>query len=68
MHTVQTFILRLLVDPARPEVLQGALQAVPDGKPQPFDNEVALLAPFRRHIAAAEAKAAKPIEPKDEAV
>lgn len=44
MRTVQTFILRLLVDPAEPDALRGALQPVPEGEAQPFIDEKALLA------------------------
>lgn len=68
MRTVQTFILRLLVDPAEPEGLRGALQLIPEGEVQPFADEAALLAILRQHIAAAGATAVKPIKPEDEEV
>jgi hypothetical protein len=48
VRTIQTFILRLLVDPAEPDTLRGALQPVPEGKPQPFVGEQELLALLRR--------------------
>lgn len=43
MRTIQTFILRLLIDPDEPEVLRGALQPVPEGDSQPFVGEQELL-------------------------
>lgn len=43
MRTVQTCILRLLIDPDAPGVLQGALQALPEVDSHPFVNEQALL-------------------------
>ncbi len=43
MHTVRTFILRLLVDPDEPRALRGSLQPVPEGEAQPFADEGALL-------------------------
>lgn len=48
MHTVQTFILRLLIDPAEPGALRGALRPMPDGDPHPFADEQALLACLHR--------------------
>jgi len=48
VRTVRTFILRLLVDPAEPDALRGALQPVPEGEAQPFADEQALLALLRR--------------------
>ncbi len=48
MRTVQTFILRLLVDPAEPEVLRGALQPLPEGEAKLFANESTLLEVLRR--------------------
>lgn len=48
MHTIRTFILRLLVDPAEPETLRGALQALPEGEPERFAGEQALLTLLRR--------------------
>lgn len=48
MRTVRTFILRLLVDPAEPQALRGALQPVPEGEARPFADEQALLALLRR--------------------
>lgn len=51
MHTIRTFILRLLVDPAEPEALRGELRALPEGKAEPFPDEQTLLALLRRLIA-----------------
>jgi len=48
MRTVQTFILRLLVDPDEPEALRGDLRAIPEGEAQPFPDEQALLALLRQ--------------------
>ncbi|MCX8006111.1 MAG: hypothetical protein N2688_14340 [Burkholderiaceae bacterium] len=67
MRTVQTFILRLLVDPAEPKALRGALQPLPEGEVQFFQDENALLALLRRHAAVLGAIAAQPIEPEEEA-
>jgi hypothetical protein len=44
MRSVQTFILRLLVDPAMPDELRGAVEPVPKGDSRPFAGEQALLA------------------------
>ena len=43
MRQIQTYILRLFVDPDNPEVLRGALQPVPEGETQPFSSGQALL-------------------------
>ncbi len=43
MRTIRTFILRLLVDPAEPGALRGAVQAMPGGEALPFANGPALL-------------------------
>ncbi|MDW8319694.1 MAG: hypothetical protein RMN53_17850 [Anaerolineae bacterium] len=67
MRTVQTFILRLLVDPAEPKALRGALQPLPEGEVQFFQDENTLLDLLRRHTAVLEAIAAQPIEPEEEA-
>ena len=48
MHTVQTFILRLLIDPAEPDALRGALRPMPEGEPCPFTDGQALLACLRQ--------------------
>jgi hypothetical protein len=48
MRTTQTFILRLLIDPAEPGVLRGALKPMPEGEPHPFTDEQALLACLHR--------------------
>jgi len=48
MRTVQTFILRLLVNSAEPEALRGDLRAIPEGEAQPFPDEQALLALLRQ--------------------
>jgi hypothetical protein len=48
VRIVQTFILRLLIDPDEPEILRGAIQPVPEGEPQPFVGERELLTLLRR--------------------
>ena len=48
MHTVQTFILRLLIDPAEPDTVRGALRPMPEGEPCPFTDGQALLACLRQ--------------------
>jgi len=48
MRTIQTFILRLLVDSSEPETLRGDLRPVPEGEAQPFPDEQALLALLHR--------------------
>ncbi len=48
MRAIQTYILRLLIDPAEPEALRGALQLLPEGEPQPFTDEQALLVLLRQ--------------------
>jgi len=48
VRTVRTFILRLLVDPAEPDALRGALQPVPEGEAQSFADEQGLLALLHR--------------------
>ena len=51
MRTIYTFILRLLVDSADPEVLRGALQvASQNQEPQPFSSETALLGLLKRLV------------------
>ena len=47
MRTVQTFILRLLVDPDDPGALRGALEPVPEGASRPFVGGEQLLALLR---------------------
>jgi len=47
MRAVQTFILRLLVDPAEPDVLRGAVEPLPEGESRPFVGEEQLLALLR---------------------
>lgn len=65
MRTVQTFILRLLVDPDEPDVLRGALQPMPEGEPQPFTDEAGLLALLHRYAAALAALGAVVVQPLD---
>lgn len=65
MRTVQTFILRLLVDPAEPAALRGALKPLPEGETQPFTDETGLLALLHRY-AALGAVAVQPLELEDE--
>lgn len=48
MRTVQTFILRLLVDTDHPQALHGTVQAVADGEARPFASLEALLTLLRR--------------------
>lgn len=48
MHTVQTFILRLLFDPEEPDALRGALQPIPQGETLSFVGEAELLARLRQ--------------------
>lgn len=43
MYIVRICILRLLVDPNTPELLQGALQVLPESDSHPFVNEQVLL-------------------------
>jgi len=50
MRTIQTFVLRLLVDPAAPQELRGALQAVSESETYPFADEQALLALLHRML------------------
>lgn len=47
MRVVQTFILRLLVDPTEPETLRGTLQPLPEGAPHPFTDEQKMLRVLR---------------------
>ncbi len=48
MRTVQTFMLRLLVDPAEPGMLRGALHCVPGSSTLPFSDETGLLELLQR--------------------
>jgi len=48
LRVIRTFILRLLVNSAEPETLRGDLRPMPEGEPQPFTDEQALLALLRR--------------------
>jgi len=59
VRTVQTFVLRLLVDPAEAGVVRGSLRLLPEGSAQPFTGELELLAALHRQISPA-AKAAPP--------
>jgi len=43
MRTIQSFILRLLVDADQPEVLHGVLRCVSDNTEQAFADESALV-------------------------
>ncbi|MBN1643106.1 MAG: hypothetical protein JXA09_17870 [Anaerolineae bacterium] len=54
MSAIRTFILRLWVEPARPEALRGALQPMPEGEACPFAGEEALLALLRQMACRAE--------------
>jgi hypothetical protein len=44
MRTIQTYILRLLVDSDEPHTVRGAIRAVADGEEQAFADGQALLA------------------------
>jgi len=49
MHTVQTYILRLLIDSEHPETVCGALDILREGEnPIPFQHEAALIALLKR--------------------
>ncbi|MDE3088634.1 MAG: hypothetical protein KGJ80_04530 [Chloroflexota bacterium] len=48
MRTIQTFVLRLLMDSDAPETLRGALRSVADGTEMHFGDSQALLALLRR--------------------
>ncbi len=49
MRTIQTFILRLLVDASHLEGMRGALQAMDEQKQTlPFRNETELIAVIRQ--------------------
>jgi len=50
VRAIRTFILRLLLDPADPDVLKGALQLMPEGQPQPFSDEQALLSLLHQQV------------------
>jgi hypothetical protein len=56
VRTVQTFILRLLIDPAEPEALRGAVEPVPEGESRPFASDQALLALLRQMVLPAPVK------------
>lgn len=47
MRTIQTLILRLLVDTDAPPTLRGAVQGVADSETHPFADEQALLGLLR---------------------
>lgn len=44
MRTMQTYILRLLVDTETPRAIRGVIRAVEDDAEQAFDDGLALLA------------------------
>ena len=49
MRTIQTFVLRLLIDSDHPEAVCGALQTLNEGEdPMPFRHEMALVALLKR--------------------
>jgi hypothetical protein len=48
MRTIQSFILRLLVDADQPEALHGVLRCVSDDTEQAFTDETALIDLLRR--------------------
>ncbi len=48
MRTVQTFMLRLLVDPDEPGEMRGALQCMPGSATLSFSGEENLLVLLRR--------------------
>jgi hypothetical protein len=53
MRTIQSFILRLLVDSDRPDMLHGSLRCVTDEYARPFMNERDLVI-LLHHLSAAE--------------
>jgi hypothetical protein len=52
MHTLHTFILRLMTDTDNPERLRGALQPLAEDNVYPFADEYALLGLLRQFIQA----------------
>ena len=50
MRTIQSFILRLLVDADQPDTLHGVLRCVSDDTEQPFTDEAMLIAVLRRWL------------------
>jgi hypothetical protein len=50
MRTIQSFILRLLVDADQPDALHGSLRCVSDGTEQSFTDEKMLIALLRRWV------------------
>jgi hypothetical protein len=48
MRTIQTYILRLLVDSDEPHTVRGVIQAVADDEEQAFADGQALLTWLRR--------------------
>jgi len=48
MHTIQTFILRLLVDTDEPQALRGTVRSVTDDEKHSFTDGPSLLALLRR--------------------
>lgn len=50
MRAIRVFVLRLLVDPATPQVLQGSIQAVSEPETHPFADEQTLLDLLHRMV------------------
>jgi hypothetical protein len=50
MRTIQSFILRLLVDTDQPEALHGVLRCVSDDTEQAFADETALVDLLRHWV------------------
>ena len=50
MRTIQSFLLRLLVDTDQPEALHGVLRCVSDDTDQPFADEATLVDLLRRRV------------------
>lgn len=50
MRTIQSFILRLLIDADQPAVLRGVLRCVSDDTDHPFADETALIALLRQRM------------------
>ncbi len=50
MRTIQSFILRLLVDADQPLTLRGVLRCVNDDTDHPFADETALIALLRQRM------------------
>ena len=50
MRTIQSFILRLLVDADQPDALHGVVRCVSDDTERPFTDEAMLIAVLRQWV------------------